>query len=48
VKFFVEFVGVTMGIGDFHVAFDNFRIPELMKVGRIVLALRMRRLRSGS
>src|SRR5258707_7921800 len=44
-NFLVEFVAVTMGMGDFNVASNSCRIPELMKVGRIVLALRMLRVK---
>src|SRR6266699_1383540 len=43
-KLFVQFVGVSKRVGDFHVAFHNLRVPDLMKVGRIILTFRMERI----
>src|SRR5215472_5090147 len=43
-EFFIEVVGITVRIRDFHVALDDFRVPNLMKAGRIVFALRMLRI----
>src|SRR6266481_3411320 len=40
-KFFVQLVGVTPGVGDFHVAFHDFRVPDLMKIGGIFIPIRM-------
>src|SRR5439155_1402580 len=33
------FVGVTRRVGNFHVAFDYFGVPDLVQVGRIIFAL---------
>src|SRR5260370_359766 len=30
-------------VGNFHVAFHNFRVPDLMKIGRVIFALWMQR-----
>jgi hypothetical protein len=36
-----------MRVGDFHVALDDFRVPDLVEIGRIVFALRMERIGEG-
>src|SRR6267143_2892989 len=40
-KLLVQVVGVPERIGDFHIAFDNLGVPDLMQVGRIIFTLRM-------
>src|ERR1700687_791676 len=38
-KLLVQFVRVPERVGNFHVAFHNLRVPDLMKIGRIIFAL---------
>src|SRR6266550_4439439 len=40
-KLLVQLVGVPERVGDFHVAFHNLGVPDLMKVGRIIFTFRM-------
>src|SRR6266852_1765789 len=42
-KLLVQFVRVPERVGNFHVAFHNLRVPDLMKIGRIISALWMER-----
>src|SRR6267143_1261101 len=39
----VQLIGVPERIGDFHVAFHDLRVPDLMKVGRVIFTFRMAR-----
>jgi hypothetical protein len=32
VELLVQFVGIAGRVGDFHIPFDDFRIPDLMKI----------------
>ena len=40
-KLLVQFVGVPERARDFHVAFHNLGVPDLVKIGRIIFTLRM-------
>src|SRR5260370_38298821 len=39
-KLLVQFVGIPERVGNFHVAFHNLRVPDLMKIGRKIFTLR--------
>src|SRR2546426_7443257 len=43
-ELFIQFVGVAVGVGDFHVAFHDLGVPDLMKIGRKILAFRVQRI----